>query len=794
MASFQLPKQMLVEKRFNLRLRGSKKPVAMNGRFDQWQTLRHTADFKTVYAHYKKNPKQYEGFAFVVNPGDEHASDLVWCCVDLDKCFDEQGTLHAWAREIVNASDTFTEYSRSGRGLHLFFLVRSTPLKGVGHKKVVVDGQELGGIDTIFNTQIAITGRVFESFTDVAIVDPEWMSQVIPFFEQRLLAPGEADETQTDEDAVEVSEAAIAQCLQAVLDGKDSVEGDGGDDALYEAGCTIARHGISGEAALEIMQRFNDEKCSPPWDEERLTYKIEQGAETVRNDGQWGSLSIDAFDALPTETRTTEPTEAAVNPFARAEVANQLAFPIDVFPPQFTSFAIDNANAIGCDVSFLVPFYIGGAAGCVGARRSMQVKRSWKEPLIFWLAIIARSGGGKSPAYENGTIALRTIHDRACKEHSREWSEWHEREHRYNLWKKIRGNATEPDQPGDKPKPLERIWISSATTEQRLRLHKQNPYGLALIQDELSGAIRGLNEYKGGQGSDKEKLLSSWSGKAELIDRVSDGDGPPQYADYTGLQVVGGSQPEVWRSLMAAEENSVNGMAARFLPCYPPDDLILWNDNDTAPEFIEQQIEYLERLRQLPMGLDENLQCVPVAMSWADDAARDLFADFYNRNANRKRTAEPKLFAEALSKMTAYCARFAALIELLWHVEGYGSDQTVSLNSVQSAIKLVEWFAHEWTRVLEVLDESETDKERRELVEFIASKGGAITPTQLKESKRAYRGAGAAEQALVALAQCDFGTFGAPKTTVAGGRPVRKFVLSKEIYKAVAKQQEKKDQ
>lgn len=40
--------------------------------------------------------------------------------VDLDHCIDEQGNLTGWARYVVNLLDSYTEYSPSGRGLHIW--------------------------------------------------------------------------------------------------------------------------------------------------------------------------------------------------------------------------------------------------------------------------------------------------------------------------------------------------------------------------------------------------------------------------------------------------------------------------------------------------------------------------------------------------------------------------------------------------------------------------------------------------------------------------------------------------
>jgi hypothetical protein len=56
------------------------------------------------------------GFVFTIQSG------IVG--VDLDDCFQEDGTLKSWAKDVVFCLDSYTEYSPSGKGLHI--LVRGT--------------------------------------------------------------------------------------------------------------------------------------------------------------------------------------------------------------------------------------------------------------------------------------------------------------------------------------------------------------------------------------------------------------------------------------------------------------------------------------------------------------------------------------------------------------------------------------------------------------------------------------------------------------------------------------------
>lgn len=71
------------------------------------------ATFDVAFAAYKRNPSLYAGLGFVIAKGDNIF------CIDLDKCM-PNGAPDAKARDVITAVQTFTEYSPSGEGAHLW--------------------------------------------------------------------------------------------------------------------------------------------------------------------------------------------------------------------------------------------------------------------------------------------------------------------------------------------------------------------------------------------------------------------------------------------------------------------------------------------------------------------------------------------------------------------------------------------------------------------------------------------------------------------------------------------------
>ena len=86
----------------------------------------------------------FDGLGFVFTEG------LVG--IDLDKCFDYDGTLKPFARDVLQGFDTYTEISPSGNGLHL---ILESDFSILGRRK---DGIECYSVGRFFT----VTGNVYE--------------------------------------------------------------------------------------------------------------------------------------------------------------------------------------------------------------------------------------------------------------------------------------------------------------------------------------------------------------------------------------------------------------------------------------------------------------------------------------------------------------------------------------------------------------------------------------------------------------------------------------------------------
>ena len=77
--------------------------------------------------------------------------------------------------------------------------------------------------------------------------------------------------------------------------------------------------------------------------------------------------------------------------------------------------------------------------------------------------------------------------------------------------------------------------------------------------------------------------------------------------------------------------------------------------------------------------------------------------------------------------------------------------------SMATGIELTEWFKAETKRVYASLGESEKDRSRRQLFEWIDEKGGSVTVREVQRGLRAYGSSIESEAALADLSRAGYG-------------------------------------
>jgi hypothetical protein len=187
--------------------------------------------------------------------------------------------------------------------------------------------------------------------------------------------------------------------------------------------------------------------------------------------------------------------------------ANELIFPIDIFPSDIQRYILEcnrtlnsSIDYMGCSMMWLLSIIIGNSI-------KIQVKRGWIESGILWMAIVGRPGVGKTPNINNIIFPLQKANNNEIKTYIKRLDAY--REYMDKDKKEREGEE-------QLRKPIKTQFIASdITLEALVELHEENKNAVGVFKDELAGWLKDMNKYRAG--SDLEFWLSSWSNKGVAL-------------------------------------------------------------------------------------------------------------------------------------------------------------------------------------------------------------------------------------------------------------------------------------
>jgi hypothetical protein len=200
-----------------------------------------------------------------------------------------------------------------------------------------------------------------------------------------------------------------------------------------------------------------------------------------------------------------------------------------------------------------------------------------------------------------------------------------------------------------------------------------------------------------------------------------------------------------------------SGLAARLLLAWPTPRKAYWTEADVAPETEAGYVELIGGLLALRMATDDAGEQVPHVLDLSAEA-KEAWIPFYNRIQDEKADAEPDIKA-VVAKLEGYAARFALIHHVATEVGAKRNPLVpVSKASVEAGIELAEWFNQEARRIYAYLAESDEDRQDRDLIEWIRSRGGRCTARDLQRARGSrFPSAREAEAALDALVAAGYG-------------------------------------
>ncbi|MBZ0153297.1 MAG: DUF3987 domain-containing protein [Planctomycetes bacterium] len=275
------------------------------------------------------------------------------------------------------------------------------------------------------------------------------------------------------------------------------------------------------------------------------------------------------------------------------------AFDPALLPTPFRGWVEDIANRIQCPIDFPAVAAMVTYSAVIGRRIGVRPKQrdNWCVVSNLWGGVVGRPGVMKTPGIQEPMSFLRRLeangkdaYDRECKEHAAR-----------SLVAKARDKVADQEirktlaADGDamavarmaiadalEPPVRRRFITNDATVEKLGEILNENPNGIIVFRDELTGLLRSLD--KEGQEGARAFYLEAWNGTgAFTFDRILRGTVEIHAAT---VSILGGIQPGPLSSyLQAALRTGAadDGLVQRFQLLVYPDISPNWKNVDEWP-------------------------------------------------------------------------------------------------------------------------------------------------------------------------------------------------------------------
>lgn len=362
-------------------------------------------------------------------------------------------------------------------------------------------------------------------------------------------------------------------------------------------------------------------------------------------------------------------------------------FPVEALPGALRPWVEDVTERMQCPPDFVaLPMIVGASMLAARVARIRPRRRDdWSEPANLWGLIVGRPGVMKTPAMraalgplEELETAARTAFEAEAESHriaglaAKLRAEALQAEAKKTLRSDRTANVSALLAGAEDPAPpLRRRYTVTAPTWEKLHtLLADNPGGLCMVRDEVSGWLHDMGREE--QAEARSFFVATWSGGGFTVDRIGRGT---VTAQDMRLSMIGAIQPGPLAHVMRARNVSRadDGLIERFLVAWP-DDPGGWRDVDRAPNTTAREAAreaFLRLDRTTPEAVGAELHRHPdgtpagAPFLRLDDGAREAFAAWHADLERRLRTPNPNAAESALAKFRHHVPALALTLHLI---------------------------------------------------------------------------------------------------------------------------------
>jgi len=403
------------------------------------------------------------------------------------------------------------------------------------------------------------------------------------------------------------------------------------------------------------------------------------------------------------------------------------------------------ALALQCPADYVAVPLLVIAAGAIGASRALSIKEGHIQRVALYAGVIGPPGSAKSPALDLVTAPTYETETAIHQEWQKKVQQYdHDKEqHEAALkeWKK-KAVGERPEEP--KRPTLVRLTVNDATAESLVPILQENPRGVVLIRDELTGWVQAMNCYReGGKGADQQFWLSAWSGSTVTVDRKKTHDLGPLRVPHPFIGVIGGLTPDKLPALWGdkpRQKAEQDGFIDRVLLSYPKEPpATAENWMEIHPETLKGFRDVISKLRSLAMvpvlegAVVKGYRPFLITLTANGKTAWKRFtvalADDVNADGFQQHLRGP------WSKLRGYGARLALITHLLrWACCEFGTDAPndgttpVDGESMSGAARLVDYFKDHTRKVYAVMDTDGRITDARHVLKWLEGNPDLLAP------------------------------------------------------------------
>ena len=397
-------------------------------------------------------------------------------------------------------------------------------------------------------------------------------------------------------------------------------------------------------------------------------------------------------------------TQKATEPPPKKE--NTATFPIDVFPEEIQYYFNQLTETLSASTDYLGCSFLWALSLCVGNSVKIEIKRGWIEAATVWIALVGKTGVGKTPSINTIISPLKLRNSIEAKIYN------NERE-KYDEYLKSE-DKNKKSQHEKMKEPKRKTFIhDDITIESLLECHAANLNAIGIFRDELGGWVKDMNKYRAG--SDLETWLSCWSNSSMSQSRKT---AKSYYVSNGYIPVLGGIQPSILSSHFTPE-NKENGFVDRILLCFPELEVEYFNENEISCGLLKWYDDYIVGLFDLVkrdfFQLDEYDRVASKIVRFSVESKKEWIRIFRKITDMQRSDEESEYMKSFLPKQKSYIARFAVLLNVLNSYNHGDEFDEITMRSILGAEKLSDYFISMARKVK--IDSIETN-EMKEMVKI----------------------------------------------------------------------------